>query len=252
MRTSAIRRQTQRADELQPHDPTKDVLPEADLGDEPVLHEEKFKDDTNARAMLTSGENGSGDTGRNTLDNLRNTFPVTRRAATPPPGHRPWGSSVSYSSSQRHPMDTLERRGFASNTRDTSHGTARGDGASAADAASTITRLTVSLKRAQEEAARERERREECEEQARAAYASLEAESKRWASCAVTYTHPIRNLLCRGPAVFHFQPVLPVSSPSSTFDRIQIHIHIDLLLDSQIATPGRDVTAVPRPTSTTP
>ncbi|CAM9617927.1 unnamed protein product, partial [Ectocarpus sp. 8 AP-2014] len=178
MKTSA-RRQTQRADKLQPRDPTEDVLPEANLGDELVLHEAKFNDDKNTRAILTSGENGSGDTGRNTLDNLRNTFPGTRRAATPPPGYKPWGSSVSYSSSQRHPMDVLERKGFASNTRDTSHGTARGDGASAADAASNITRLTVSLKRAQEEAARERERREVCEEQARAACASLEAESKR-------------------------------------------------------------------------
>ncbi|CAM9418160.1 unnamed protein product [Ectocarpus sp. 4 AP-2014] len=178
MRKSA-RRQTQRADELQPRDPTEDVPPEADLGDEPVLHKAKFNDHKNARAILTSGESGCGDTGKNTLDNLRNTFPVTRRAATPPLGCRPWGSSVPYSSSQRHPLDTLERREFASNTRDSSHGTARGDGASAADAVSSITRLTVSLKGAQEEAARERERREVCEEQARAAYASLEAESKR-------------------------------------------------------------------------
>lgn len=185
-----VRRQTQRADELQPRDPTEDVLPEADVGDEPVQHEANCNDNTNARAILTSGENGSDAPGRNPSGDLHNTFPVTRRAASPPRGYRPWGSSVSCSSSQRHPMDMSGTRGFAGNTRDTSDGTTRGDGASAADATSTITRLTVSLKRAQEGAARERERREVCEEQARAAYASLEAESKRWASDAVTFTPP--------------------------------------------------------------
>lgn len=81
-----------------------------------------------------------------------------------------WDSPV------RHPLDTLRKKGFGSECGETRGGGGTTGGTSAADE---VNQLRASLKRGQEETAREKERREVCEEQARVAFASLEAETKR-------------------------------------------------------------------------
>lgn len=79
--------------------------------------------------------------------------------------------------SKRHPLDTLRKKGVGGDIGGGRNGAAdTGGGMMTADE---ITKLRASLKRAQEETAREKVRREVCEEQARVAYVSLEAESKR-------------------------------------------------------------------------
>lgn len=105
----------------------------------------------------------------------RTTYPIIKRTS---PGQvdpaKPTPQQI-WSSPNPHPLDTLRKRGFGSEYGSRSGGPTAG-GSSTADE---IAKLRLSLKKAQEETDRERERREVCEKQARAAYASMEAESKR-------------------------------------------------------------------------
>lgn len=88
-----------------------------------------------------------------------------------PTGHRTASQTPSSSLKHRHPLDTLRKRGVGSG-----YGTAEGG----EDAAATVAKLRVLLRREKEAKARERERKEMAEEQAKMACASLESESKRW------------------------------------------------------------------------
>lgn len=99
---------------------------------------------------------------------IERTDPTLVESATPTP-------PPVWNAPKRHPLDTLRKKRFGNGHGSSGEGTVTGDTSTADE----ITKLRVYLRRAQEEAARERERREVCEEQATMAYASLEAESKR-------------------------------------------------------------------------
>eukprot|EP00752_Nemacystus_decipiens_P016892 g15121.t4 len=106
------------------------------------------------------------------LDKPAGTHPATERTSLARPGsatHKIWGAPL------RHPLDTLRKKGCGSESGGR-NGVVVAGGTSTADE---IAKLRAALKRTQEEAARERGHREVCEEQARVAYASLEAETKR-------------------------------------------------------------------------
>lgn len=118
------------------------------------------------------GEASSGN-GGTASDKLAGTHPAigrTNLARAGSAAHKIWGSPP------RHPLDTLRQKGFGSESGGSRSGGGTTGGTNTADE---ITKLRASLKRAQEETARERERREVCEDQARVAYASLEAETKK-------------------------------------------------------------------------
>lgn len=125
----------------------------------------------------------SSDNGRIAADNLLNTHPAPCRkhlireiaGAARPELPLPTSVKQTWDLSKRHPLDTLRERGYGS----ANGGTKPSGGASMVDNAVIITKLKTSLRRAQEENARERERRHECEDQAKIAFLSLEAESKR-------------------------------------------------------------------------
>lgn len=128
-----------------------------------------------SHTAIDDEKTGSGK-GGTASDKLLNTHQAIGKASpmqvesSTPRTHQIW------SKPQRHPLDTLRKKGFGSDYGGSrSAGTSTG-GMSTADE---ITKLRASLKRVQEENAWERERREVCDEQARVAYASLEAESKR-------------------------------------------------------------------------
>lgn len=123
---------------------------------------------------IADGETSSRN-GGNASDKLLNTYSsIGRRSAARGESATPRTQQIC-NTPNRHPLDTLRKKGFGGDYGSRSGG-ALNDGNCTADE---IKKLRVSLKRAQEETARERERREVCEEQARVAYVSLETESKR-------------------------------------------------------------------------
>lgn len=84
---------------------------------------------------------------------------------------------------KRHPLDTLRKRGFG-NGSGRSEGYGGGGGVSCGTGGGgvdevVVAKLRTALRREQEERARERKGREVSEDQARLAYTTLEAESKR-------------------------------------------------------------------------
>lgn len=126
------------------------------------------------RSVGADGEKSSGN-GGTAVDKLLNTYPsIAERSLTrlESATSRPQQNRIV---PNRHPLYTLRKKGFGSDCGDRSGGAVAGEMSTADEAK----KLRTSLKRLQEEAARERERREMCEEQARLAYVSLEAESKR-------------------------------------------------------------------------
>lgn len=120
------------------------------------------------------GSSDRGDGSETSVGNKQQTRAVAgvARADQPPPssGKQAWELP------KRHSLETLRERGFGS----ASGGIIPvGSATTVVDDAVIITKLNTSLRRAQEENARERERRQEYEDEARMAYLSLEAETKR-------------------------------------------------------------------------
>lgn len=185
--TYVDKQQSRRNYELLPRN-HREIQPRADVSWERRQDGDQNADKRNISSRSTlsliANRKISSNNSRVVADSLVNAHPTPGRkhltravAGAARPEQPPTTSGKqAWELSNRHPLDTLRReRGFES----ASAGAISGSGASTVDYAVVITKLKTSLRRAQEENARERERRQECEDQARMAHVSLEAESKR-------------------------------------------------------------------------
>ena len=120
-------------------------------------------------------ENGSGD-GVSVFDKALNTHPASAEEKSTGAVPATASSEHVWDRSKRHPLDTLRKRGFGGDNADKVGEIFTGDVTTAAEE---TTNLRTSLRRVQDEVAREREGREVYEEQARVAHEALETESKR-------------------------------------------------------------------------
>jgi len=127
------------------------------------------------RNKTKSATKGASDSGVLVFDKLFSTYPAIVRgkstqAASATATSEIWGTL------KRHPLDTLRKRGIGNESGGRVGGILTGEVTTTVEE---ITKMRTSLKKAKEEIAQERERREDCEEQTRLAHAALETESKR-------------------------------------------------------------------------